>query len=88
MSNDRLAASLLGHEGRKIAAKLANQSKGLFHVCGFCGGEWTAPLMSGPICGICEECVQFIAGFYLVSYREKLSLANAFTKIWQIAASD
>lgn len=88
MGNDRLAAALVGHKGREIAAKLARSKRGLFHVCGFCGVEWTTPLVSGPICGICEECAQFAAGFYLVAYREKLNIANDFDKIWRIAASD
>lgn len=88
MANERLAAAIGGHRSGDLAARLARTQRGLFHVCGFCGGEWSVPLMSGPVCGICEECVQFAAGCYLVAYREKLSLANDFPKIWQIAASD
>lgn len=92
MSNDRLAAALnntpTGLKAREDAKKRANHHKGLYHDCGFCGRDWGSPLLSGPLCGICEECATFATGFYLVAARDRLNINDQFREIWQRAATD
>jgi hypothetical protein len=86
MAHERIARAMMDRDAVLVRARSGTQ-RGLFRECGFCGREG-GPFVSGPLTGICEQCVQFAAGMYLVAFRDGLSIGRDFDAVWRRAVSE